>query len=101
MALPLCWHQVKKRWFHEGRISTGGKEKDVASFTKALVRNYDSHGARASSALWRSGPVLVPNLPLSLDELSMPTQRSPTSCPSGSLERKEGEKEVIGDEGQD
>lgn len=52
----------------------------------------DSRGAGASHALWRSGPGLAPDLPPSLDELSMPTQRSPTSCPSGSLERKGGEK---------
>lgn len=61
----------------------------------------NSRGAGASRALWRSEPGLPPDLPPSPDELSMPTQRSPTSCPSGSLERERGEKEVIGDEGQD
>lgn len=79
----------------------GGKGEDAASSVKALVSSPDSHGAGASCALSRLGPGLAPDLPPSPDELSMPTQRSPTSCPSGSLEGEGGEKEVIGDEGQD
>lgn len=73
----------------------GGKGEDAASSAKALVSSRDSHGAGASCALRRLGSGLPPDLPPSLDELSIATQRSPTSCPSRSLEREGGEKEVI------